>query len=163
MAALALLGWVVRGGSTAVDEWFQRAGNSGLSRLLFFTDYRTVAVLLVVALVLAAYRRRWRLAILAVATPAAAVWLSRLLKLAFGREKGDAVTYPSGHATLTAVVLGMVILAAGVRLWLVLTSVVWMLLGMVGQAVSYHYFTDTVGAVLLGSSLVCVAALLDGG
>jgi hypothetical protein len=29
---------------------------------------------------------------------------------------------------------------------------------MVGQAVSYHYFTDTVGALLLGSSVVCVAA-----
>ena len=29
---------------------------------------------------------------------------------------------------------------------------------MLGQAVTYHYFTDTVGALLLGTSLVCLAA-----
>ena len=33
------------------------------------------------------------------------------------------------------------------------------LLGIVGQAVTYHYFTDTVGALLLGTAVVCVAAL----
>jgi hypothetical protein len=33
------------------------------------------------------------------------------------------------------------------------------LLGMVGQGVTYHYFTDTVGALLLGSAVVCVVAL----
>ena len=30
---------------------------------------------------------------------------------------------------------------------------------VLGQAVTYHYFTDTVGAVLLGTAVVCVAAL----
>ena len=30
---------------------------------------------------------------------------------------------------------------------------------MIGQGVTYHYFTDTVGALLLGSAVVCVAAL----
>ena len=32
------------------------------------------------------------------------------------------------------------------------------LLGMLGQAFTYHYFTDTVGALLLGTALVCLAA-----
>jgi hypothetical protein len=32
-------------------------------------------------------------------------------------------------------------------------------LGALGQAVTYHYFTDTVGALLLGSAVVCVAAV----
>ena len=31
--------------------------------------------------------------------------------------------------------------------------------GMIGQGVTYHYFTDTLGAALLGSAVVCVAAL----
>ena len=31
---------------------------------------------------------------------------------------------------------------------------------MIGQGVTYHYFTDTVGALLLGSAVVCVAALV---
>ena len=30
------------------------------------------------------------------------------------------------------------------------------------QAVTYHYFTDTVGALLLGTAIVCVAALTSG-
>lgn len=28
-------------------------------------------------------------------------------------------------------------------------------LAVVGQAVSYHYFTDAIGALLLGTALVC--------
>jgi hypothetical protein len=33
---------------------------------------------------------------------------------------------------------------------------------VVGQAVTYHYFTDTVGALLLGTAIVCVVALALG-
>ena len=58
--------------------------------------------------------------------------------------------------------MGMVVLVAGGALWAVLVAVACCLLGMVGQAVTYHYFTDTVGALLLGTAIVCVAALASG-
>jgi membrane-associated phospholipid phosphatase len=155
---MALLGWAVRTGSTPIDDWFQRARGSVLGWLLFFSDQRTVAVILLGALALAVYRRRWLLVALVVVTPVAAVWLSRVFKDWFGREKGGAVAYPSGHTTVMVVALGMVILVAGARLWIVLVAIVWALLGILGQAVTYHYFTDAVGGLLLGSSLVCIAA-----
>ncbi|MCX2934788.1 phosphatase PAP2 family protein [Mycobacterium sp. CVI_P3] len=155
---MVLLGWAVGTGSTPIDDWFQRAHGSALGRLLFFTDQRTVAVILLGALLVAAYRRRWLLVVLVVATPVVAVWLSQLLKNWFGREKGGDVAYPSGHTTLMVVALGMVILVVGARLYLVAATIVWALLGMLGQAVTYHYFTDAVGGLLLGSALACAAA-----
>ena len=79
----------------------------------------------------------------------------------FGREKGGAVAYPSGHTTVMVVALGMVILVVGARLYIVVVAIIWGLLGMLGQAVTYHYFTDAVGGLLLGTSLVCVAAIVD--
>ena len=60
------------------------------------------------------------------------------------------------------VVMGMVVLVAGAALWAVLVAVAYCLLGMLGRGVSYHYFTDTVGALLLGTAIVCVAALASG-
>ncbi|SBS76930.1 Phosphoesterase PA-phosphatase related protein [uncultured Mycobacterium sp.] len=160
VAAMALLGWSVGTGSTPVDDWFQRARGGGLAWLLFFTDQRTVAVILLGALAFTIYRQRWPLAVLIVVTPVVAVWLSRVFKEWFGREKDGAVAYPSGHTTLMVVALGLVILLVGARLWIVIAATVWALLGMLGQAVTYHYFTDAIGGLLLGSSLVCVVAVL---
>ncbi|HTY28930.1 MAG TPA: PA-phosphatase [Mycobacterium sp.] len=157
---MVLLGLAVRCGSNSVDQWFQQGRHTALARLLFFTDYRTVLLVLAGALALALYRRRWLLAVLFTATPIVAVWLSRACKAWFGRPKEGALAYPSGHTTLMVTVLGMVLLVVGARLWVVAAAVVWTLLGMVGQAVTYHYFTDTVGALLLGTSLVCVAAAI---
>ncbi|GAY14723.1 hypothetical protein MSZK_14490 [Mycobacterium sp. shizuoka-1] len=148
-------------GSTPIDDWFQRANGGTLGLLLFFTDRRTIAVLLLGAVVVAVYRQRWLLAALVVANSVVAVWLSRLLKQWFGREKGGSLAYPSGHTTLMTVALGMAILIAGQRLWLVAVALAWALLGMLGQAVTYHYFTDTIGGLLLGGSLVGVAAALN--
>jgi len=155
---MVLLGLAVRGGSTPVDDWFHQGGRGALGRLLFFTDYRTVLLALAVALGLALYRQRWTLAGVVAVTPVAAVWLSRLCKQLIGRLKEGSLAYPSGHTTLMVTVLGMLILVVGARLWVVLAAIVWVLLGMVGQGVTYHYFTDTVGGLLLGSSLVCIAA-----
>jgi hypothetical protein len=63
--------------------------------------------------------------------------------------------------TVTVVVLGMVVLLTAAAWWTVLIAVTAVALGMVGQAVTYHYFTDTVGGLLLGTAIVCVAAQLD--
>ncbi|GAA2784292.1 phosphatase PAP2 family protein [Mycolicibacterium pallens] len=157
---MGLLGWAVGKGSTPVDDWFQRANGGVLGWLLFFTDQRTTLVILVAALGLAAYRRRWLLLAVVAVSPVAAVWLSRLFKEWFGRTKDEAVAYPSGHTTLMVVVLGMALLVVGARLYAVVVAVVWVLLGMLGQAVTYHYITDAVGGLLLGSAIVCVAALM---
>ncbi|WP_227999726.1 phosphatase PAP2 family protein [Mycolicibacterium sp. P1-5] len=160
MAATLLLGWAVGKGSTPVDDWFQRAHGSLLGWLLFFTDQRTLMVILVGALGLAAYRRRWLLVAVVVVSPVVAVWLSQVCKDLFGRYKGDAVGYPSGHTTLMVVVLGMVLLVVGARLYVVVVAIVWALLGMLGQGVTYHYFTDAVGGLLLGSAIACAAFAL---
>jgi membrane-associated phospholipid phosphatase len=157
---MALLGWAVGDGSTPLDDWFQRGRGGVLGRLLFFTDYRVVAVLLLGAVAVALYRLQWQLVAAMVIAPVVAVWIAQVCKQWFGRWKEGAVAYPSGHTTLMVVILGMVILVAGARLWVVAASIVFGLLGMLGQAVTYHYFTDTVGAVLLGTSVVCVAATI---
>ena len=112
---MVLLGLAVRDGSTPVDDWFQHGRGSALGRLLFFTDYRTMLLALAVALGLALYRQRWRLAAVVAVTPVVAVWLSRLCKQLFGRQKEGAVAYPSGHTTLMVTVLGMLILVVGAR------------------------------------------------
>lgn len=162
VAAMVLLGWAVGTGSTSVDDWFHQYGDGPAKWLLFFTDPRVLAALLAGCLVVALYQRRWRLAVATVVSPVIAIALVQLLKRLFDRQSDGALAYPSGHTTTMVVVTGMVVLVAGVALWAVLVAVAYCLLGMIGQAVTYHYFTDTVGALLLGTAIVCVAALTLG-
>jgi hypothetical protein len=157
---MVLLGWAVRNGSTAVDDWFHRYGHSPAHRLLFFTDPWVLVLIVAATLAVSLYRRQWRLAIATAVCPLLAVGLVRLMKPLFDRRSSGALAYPSGHTATVVVVMGMVVLVAGAALWAVLVAVAWCLLGMVGQAVTYHYFTDTVGALLLGTAMVCVAALV---
>jgi len=158
---MVLLGIGVRDGATPIDAWMQQAGRGAmgtpLGSLLMFTDYRTAQVLAVTAIGVSLYRRLWSLLPLIVLAPFIAVFASRLLKPLFGRMKDEGLAYPSGHTTLMVVLLGMLILAVGVRRWLVWAVVAFAVLGIIGQAVTYHYLTDTVGSVLLGTSLVCLA------
>jgi membrane-associated phospholipid phosphatase len=158
---MLLLGWVVGKRSTPVDDWFMQYRYSPAQWLLFFTDARVLALVLTAAVALALYRRRWRLAAVMVVSPAVAVALVQLFKRLFDRQKGGSLAYPGGHVTVTVVVLGMVVLLAAAAWWTVLIAVSAVVLGMVGQAVTYHYFTDTVGGLLLGTAIVCVAAQLD--
>ena len=157
---MLVLGWAVGRRSTPIDDWFQRYRHSPAQWLLFFNDIRVLAVVLVGCVGVALYRRRWRLAAAAVVSPFVAVSLVELTKRLFDREKGDGLAYPSGHTTVAVVVLGLVVLLAGAALWAVLVAVGMCLLGMLGQAVTYHYFTDTLGAVLLGTAIVCITALI---
>ncbi len=163
VAAVLLLGWAVGRRSTAVDDWFQSYRHSPARWLLFFTAPRVLAVVLVVCVAVAVSRRRWQLATAVVLAPAVAIVLARLFKQLFKRQKGSgAFAYPSGHTAYMVTVLAMAVLVAGGALWAVLVAIAWCLLGMVGQAVTYHYFTDTVGALLLSTAVVCVAALTSG-
>ena len=159
---MLVLGWAVRKGSTPVDDWFHQFGLGPARRLLFFTDPWVLASLTAGCLVVALYQRRWRLAAVAAVSPLVAMALPQLLKRLIGRESGGALAYPSGHTTTMVVVLGMVVLAAGAAVWAVLVAIVFGLLGMLGQGITFHYFTDTVGGVLLGSAIVCVGALTLG-
>jgi membrane-associated phospholipid phosphatase len=163
LVATLLLGWAVGRHSTALDDWFQRFRHSPARWLLFFTDPRVLAVVMVTCVVVALYRRRWRLGAAVVLAPALAIGLVDLLKQVFERRKGiGEFAYPSGHATFMVVVVGMAVVVAGLALWAVLVAAAWCLLGILGQAVTYHYFTDAIGALLLGTAVVCVAALISG-
>jgi len=160
--AMLVLGWAVGRGSTPIDDWFHGYRHSPAKWLLFFTDPRVLAIVLAACVAAALYQRRWRLAVAAVLSPIFALVLVELIKGLFDRQNGGALAYPSGHTTVMVVVMGMVVLAAGAAVWAVLAAVAVCLLGMVGQGVTYHYFTDAVGALLFGTAIVCVAALTSG-
>lgn len=157
MPLMVLLGLRVRDGATPIDDWMQQARGGPLGALLVLTDYRTVQVMIAAAVVAALYRRLWALVPLIIIVPLVAVFMARGLKPVFGRFKGEALAYPSGHTTLMVAALGMLILAVGVRRWLIWAAVAFATLAVIGQSVTYHYFTDAVGALLLGTSLVCLA------
>ena len=157
-----LLGLAVGDGTTALDEWFQGLGRQypALGYLLVFTDARVTLGLGVCVLLIALYRRRWRLAAVVALAPLLAVLTARIAKRLFGRYKDDALAYPSGHTTVAVVVLGMAVLVAGAATWMVIAATVMAALGVVGQGVTYHFFTDAIGAVLLGTALVAALAVL---
>jgi membrane-associated phospholipid phosphatase len=160
LAAMVALGLVVRRGSTPVDDWFHQYGQSPAKWLLFFTDPRVLTALLAVCVAVALFQRRWRVAVVAVMSTAAVLGLIGVLKPLFGRHSADALAYPSGHTATMVVVVGMLVLVARAAPWSVFTAVTFCGLGMLGQGVSYHYFTDTVGALLLGTAIVCTAVWL---
>ena len=162
VAAMLLLGWVVGKGSTPVDVWFQQYRDSPTARLALATSPWVLVVLLVVVLLVALYRRRWRLAAATALAPLVGIAFVRMLKPVFGREKGGGLAYPSGHVTTLVIVWGLVVLVAGCAWWAISIAIAAILLGMVGVGITFHYFTDTVGGLLLGSAIVCVAALTSG-
>jgi len=161
MPLMVLLGFGVREGAAPIDGFFQQARGGPLNSLLFFTDPRTVSAVLLGSLGVAVFRRLWALLPMIVLAPYLGVWASQALKPLFGRVKGDALAYPSGHTTLMVVALGMLLLAVGTRRWVLAAVGVFAALGILGQATAYHYFTDSVGSVLLGTSLVCLAAAVQ--
>ena len=83
------------------------------------------------------------------------VALVQLLKQLFGRRKDGILAYPSGHTTVAVVIWGWSSWWPGRRCGSVVVAPRWCVLGMLGQGVTYHYFTDTVGGVLLGTAIVC--------
>jgi membrane-associated phospholipid phosphatase len=144
-----------------LDDWFHQHGRH-VRYLMFLANPWLLASVVLATLAVTLYRRQYRLAVAAAVCPLLAMGLARLLKPVFGRERGLAYAYPSGHTATFVVVMGMVVLVAGAALWAVLVAVVYCLLAILGVGVSFHYFTDTVGGLLLGTAIVCVAALTSG-
>jgi membrane-associated phospholipid phosphatase len=158
---MVALGVAVGPGSTRMDDWFHQHG-SHVRFLTVLVSPWILASVVVATVAVAVYQRRLRLAIATAVCPLLAMGLARLLKPIFGRERQSGLAYPSGHTATLVVVMGMVVLVAGAALWVVLIAVAYCLLGMLGVGVSFHYFTDTVGGLLLGASIVGVAALVSG-
>lgn len=160
---MVLLGWAVRGAPLPIDDWFQGLGSDMGSRravFLVFTKPPLVAVALVIGVIVALRQQRKRLALAMVVSPLLGITIVRLVKPLFGREKEGALAYPSGHTTFLVTVTGLLMLVACMRLWALAIAVCVVLLGIFGLSVTFHYFTDTVGGVLLGTSLVCISAIV---
>jgi len=160
VVAMSALGWAVGRTSTPLDDWFHQFRRTPARQLLFFTDPWTLAILLMFGIAVAVFLGRRRLAVVMAASPLIGIALAQLLKPIFGRRADSSLAYPSGHTTTVVVVTGMLVLLAGGAWWAVVVAAVVSVLGAVGQGVTYHYFTDAVGALLLGSAVVCVAAVV---
>ncbi|BBY35572.1 phosphatase PAP2 family protein [Mycolicibacter minnesotensis] len=164
MLATLALGWAVGRGSTSIDNWFSRAAVTLVGEqprwLLVFTSGWLVLGVTVACLAVALARRRWALAAAVLACPLAVTVITMALKLLFDRRNGPYVEYPSGHTALLVAVLGMMVVVAA-RLWVVAAATLVSLLGMLGLvACGYHFLTDTVGAAMLATALVCGTARL---
>lgn len=157
---MAVLGSAVGKRSTPLDDWFHHLRRTPARRLLFFTDPWLLMMVLMFGIAVALFLGRRRLAVIMVATPLVGIALAQVLKPLFGRRSGESLAYPSGHTTAVVTVVGMLVLVAGAAWWAVLVAAVVSVLGAIGQGVTYHYFTDTVGALLLGSAVVCAAAVV---
>ncbi|WP_036477332.1 phosphatase PAP2 family protein [Mycobacterium sp. URHD0025] len=163
LTAMVLLGWAVRGAPLPIDDWFQGLGSDMGSRravFLVFTKPPLVAAALVIGVIVALRQQRKRLALAMVVSPLLGITIVRLVKPVFGREKEGALAYPSGHTTFLVTVTGLLMLVACMRLWALAIAVCVVLLGIFGLSMTFHYFTDTVGGVLLGTSLVCISAIV---
>lgn len=160
--AMLVLGLLVGKHSTPIDDWFLRNAGHAIGAsvrwLLIFTKWWLLVPVLAACLGVALYQRRWRLAAVMLACPLAAIEIVWLLKPIFDREKEGGLSYPSGHTTLMVTILGMAVLTAGCRLWAVLAAVTTSLLGMFGLALTYHFLTDTIGAAMFATAMVCIAA-----
>lgn len=152
-----------------IDRVHATVGNGGglAALLLAPTDTPVIAAAVLVLTVVALARRRWDVAVLAIATPAIGVATAELvLKPLFGRRLHDDLSYPSGHAVAAVAVYTVAVLAmpsAVARLWRYVAAAGWGLLtvavmtGLVGM--NWHYPTDTVGGVCVAVGVVLPCAL----
>lgn len=135
--------------------------------LLGPTDTPVILAAALVLVIAAVVRRRWNVALLAVATPAIGVGAAELvLKPLFGRRLHGGLSYPSGHAVAAVAVYTVAVLAvitAVARPWRHVALVGWGVLtvvvmtGLVGM--DCHYPTDAIGGVCVGVGVVLPCVL----
>lgn len=160
VAAMILLGLAVGKRSTPLDDWFDKFDPHVAWTLANLAKPPSLAIIAIAVVAVALRRGWWRFAAVVVVFPPAAYLVVSFIKPLFGRMEGDGLAYPSGHITVTTVVVGFFVLVAGGALWAVLIAVPYVAVAMLGVGATFHYFTDTVGGVLLGTSIVCLAALV---
>ncbi|HEY4454355.1 MAG TPA: phosphatase PAP2 family protein [Pseudonocardiaceae bacterium] len=155
---------------TLIDQVHAAVGNgAGLAVFLLVpTDTDVIGAAMALLAGVALCRRRWDIALLAVATPVACVAITELaLKPLFARRLYGLFSYPSGHAVASIAVYTVAILAfasAASKLrrcfaivgWIVLVAVV--ITGLVGM--NCHYPTDAVGGVCVAVGVVLPCAIL---
>jgi membrane-associated phospholipid phosphatase len=157
---MVVLGVAVGRGSTPFDSWMLAIDVPDDLRLI--VSPLLLTAVLCTALGVALGRRQWRLALAVVVCPPVAILVAQLLKPVFDRDRGGVLAYPSGHTTALVTVAGMVVLVAGGRMWALAAATGICIAGMVIVGMTFHYFTDTVGALFLGTAAVCLAARLAG-
>lgn len=124
-----------------------------------------IATILVPALAIGALLviRRRRAAVLAAAALLASVVAVQLLKSVFGRARpiellvpSDFGSFPSGH-TANAATLAVLAILLFPRLWVVLAGIAWTLLMAFSRtALSVHWFSDTIGGILVGAGMTLI-------
>ncbi len=158
---MIVLGLAVGKGSTPLDDWFDQFGHTSVRFLTYLTNPLLLAAVGLTVVGVALYRRWWRFAAVALVCALAGYLLVQLIKPLFGRLKGaDGLAYPSGHITMTTVVLGFFVVIAGGAWWAMLIGASYVALAMLGVGSTFHYFTDTVGGMLLGTAIVSAGSLL---
>lgn len=184
-AAVAVLGALVHNGTSGnrfddkIDFWIQRnVPDTALRYALHLTDPPLIVALLGLGAIIASALRRWDVTALAVVAPGLAVVLTeQVLKPLVHRSsltppktvgQREILAYPSGHETGIAslvAVLGVVLLGSAIRLsrkiaGLAVLGAVLIAAASALVGLSFHYATDTIGAVgvaiatSLGVSLV---------
>lgn len=169
MVATLALGWVVGRGSTPFDGWFSERIRGIFGEqprwLLAFTSGWLVLAVLVGCLAVALLRRQWALAAAVLICPFVVTAATQGLKHLFDRRNGAYLAYPSGHTALLVAVLAMMVVVAHAgreaRRWALALAAGLSVLGMLGLvACGYHFVTDTLGAAMFATALVCAAARL---
>ena len=164
---MVVLGLAVGHGPTVFDDRalavMRRVFGPDPIWMLYVSWALTMMVTLGFAVLIALVRRRWRLAVVVALCPLLSVILTRVLKPLFGRYKGDALAYPSGHTTVVLTVTAMLVVAAGYTVWVTVPAAVVAVIGGLSMAATdLHYLTDNIGSLFLASATVCLAILAAG-